>query len=126
MEISRDAGSIPAASTPAKLCQNLTNDAKPCHQQGLAHSGAQCTDCQIATENDSQRHSIHSQITPSEQPSSGPTIIPPDGRIPDAVAPAALYIAAAWPKLQPHVRDAILTLIDASLAQTERAEADNG
>lgn len=27
-------------------------------------------------------------------------------------SPALDYIAAAWPHLQPHVRDAILTLID--------------
>ncbi len=32
------------------------------------------------------------------------------------------YIAEAWSKLQPHVREAILTLVDASLTQVDKGK----
>jgi hypothetical protein len=36
-----------------------------------------------------------------------------------AFSPSIRYIADAWPRLQPHVREAIFTLIDATLRQQQ-------
>jgi hypothetical protein len=34
-------------------------------------------------------------------------------------SPSIQYIADAWPRLQPHIREAIFTLIDATLRQQQ-------
>lgn len=38
----------------------------------------------------------------------------------EVTSPALDYIAAAWPHLQPHVREAIITLIECSTRANER------
>jgi hypothetical protein len=44
--------------------------------------------------------------------------------LPVTVGDASLFISKVWPHLPPHVREAILTLVDAALKYGDRAEPE--
>ncbi len=94
MEISRDAGSIPAASTSQPVAPQRVVS----FESGLAALW-QRTDYRNC-----------------------PSLAASDGELP----PHLRYIAERWDNLQPHIREAIITLIDASLSASSSEEAEGG
>ena len=84
MELFRDAGSIPAAST-----------LQPVSPKGL-------TGCVFPV-------AAHWQRTPAP---NCPSLAAPDLEL----SPTVSYIAARWALLPPHIREAILTLVDSGVA----------
>ena len=62
---------------------------------------------------------LHSEDAASHQPSPDDTIAPAGD---DLANTSIRYITYAWPHLQPHVREAIFTLIDAALPDQHRLE----
>ena len=155
MEMSRDAGSIPAASTPQPLepqgvgdfsflvaADRQRTDCPNCHlptaggQDSPAEFGdatrtspsperGSCHDC-------SNGHLVASGLVPKTGPSliaaskssSGEAArsgdnLPQSGTTPRGLSSShssSLHrIAELWPKLPPHIREAVLTLVECSL-----------
>jgi hypothetical protein len=88
---------------PTASKEKATNDLRQSHDGVAAHAlQSTVNDSRSSTSNGSDSHDRECQSNASIR-----------------------HIADAWPNLKPHIREAILTLIDGSLAQQQLAKGDS-
>ncbi len=107
MEISRDAGSIPAASTFDNECQTEKNDDNSSQEQGLGSLEAKLPKCQQMTQTDTLRQRVT------------PRALPDDADVE--------RLLAVWAKVPPDFRVATLMQLEqvAAMAQTRQPPSDS-